>query len=79
MIVDGQMHGGIAQGVAQALFEEAIYDEDGTLLTSSLINYLVPSAVELPNFELDRTETPSPTNPLGVKGGRDGRSPRPRP
>ncbi len=67
-IVDGQIHGGITQGVAQALYEEAIYDEDGTLLTSSLTNYLVPSAVELPSFELDRTETPSPTNPLGVKG-----------
>jgi carbon-monoxide dehydrogenase large subunit len=67
-IVDGQIHGGITQGVAQALFEEAIYDEDGALLTSSLTNYLVPSAVELPSFELDRTETPSPTNPLGVKG-----------
>ena len=68
MIVDGQIHGGITQGIAQALFEEAIYDEDGILLTSSLTNYLVPSAVELPSFELDRTETPSPTNPLGVKG-----------
>ncbi|MDX6439369.1 MAG: aerobic carbon-monoxide dehydrogenase large subunit [Gaiellaceae bacterium] len=68
MIVDGQIHGGIAQGVAQALFEEAVYDEDGTLLTSSFTNYLVPSAAELPSFELDRTETPSPTNPLGVKG-----------
>jgi carbon-monoxide dehydrogenase large subunit len=68
MIVDGQIHGGIAQGVGQALFEEAVYDEDGTLLTSSFASYLVPSAVELPSFELDRTETPSPTNPLGVKG-----------
>ena len=68
MIVEGQVHGGITQGVAQALFEEAVYDEDGTLLTSSLTNYLVPSAVEIPNYELDRTETPSPTNPLGVKG-----------
>ena len=67
-IVDGQIHGGIAQGVAQALFEEAVYDEDGSLLTSSMTNYLVPSAAELPRFELDRTETPSPTNPLGVKG-----------
>jgi carbon-monoxide dehydrogenase large subunit len=67
-IVDGQIHGGIAQGVAQALFEEAVYDEDGALLTSSLTNYLVPSAAELPSFELDRTETRSPTNPLGVKG-----------
>jgi carbon-monoxide dehydrogenase large subunit len=68
MIVDGQVHGGIAQGVAQALFEEAVYDEDGNLVTGSLVNYLVPSAAELPPFEVDRTETPSPTNPLGVKG-----------
>ena len=68
MIVDGQVHGGIAQGVAQALWEEAVYDESGTLVTGSLLNYLVPSAAELPSFELDRTVTPSPTNPLGVKG-----------
>jgi carbon-monoxide dehydrogenase large subunit len=68
MIVEGQVHGGIAQGVAQALFEEAIYDADGNLVTGSLTNYLVPSAAELPSYELDRTETPSPTNPLGVKG-----------
>jgi carbon-monoxide dehydrogenase large subunit len=68
MIVDGQVHGGIVQGVAQALWEEAVYDEDGQLVTGSLLNYLVPSAAELPSFELDRTETPSPTNPLGVKG-----------
>ncbi len=68
MIVDGQVHGGIAQGVAQALFEEAVYDEDGNLVTGSLLDYLVPSAAELPSLELDRTETPSPTNPLGVKG-----------
>ncbi len=68
MIVEGQVHGGIAQGVAQALFEEAVYDADGNLVTGSLTNYLVPSAAELPSYELDRTETPSPTNPLGVKG-----------
>jgi aerobic carbon-monoxide dehydrogenase large subunit len=68
MIVDGQIQGGVAQGIAQALFEEAVYDEDGNLLTSSMTSYLVPSAAELPSFELDRTETPSPTNPLGVKG-----------
>jgi carbon-monoxide dehydrogenase large subunit len=68
MIVDGQVHGGIVQGVAQALWEEAVYDENGQLLNSSMLNYLVPSAAELPSFELDRTETPSPTNPLGVKG-----------
>jgi carbon-monoxide dehydrogenase large subunit len=68
MIVDGQVHGGVAQGVAQALWEEAIYDESGNLVTGSLLNYLVPSAAELPSFDLDRTVTPSPTNPLGVKG-----------
>ena len=68
MIVDGQVHGGIAQGVAQALYEEAIYDDEGNLSTGSMLNYLVPSAAELPNFELERTESPSPTNPMGVKG-----------
>jgi carbon-monoxide dehydrogenase large subunit len=68
LIVDGQVHGGITQGVAQALFEEAVYDDYGNLVNGSLTNYLVPSAAELPSYELDRTETPSPTNPLGVKG-----------
>ncbi|TML13902.1 MAG: xanthine dehydrogenase family protein molybdopterin-binding subunit, partial [Actinobacteria bacterium] len=67
-VVDGQIHGGVAQGIAQALFEEAVYDEDGNLLTGSMVNYLIPSAAELPLYELGRTETPSPTNPLGVKG-----------
>ena len=67
-IVEGQIHGGLAQGVAQALYEEAVYDEDGNLLTSNMTTYLVPSAAELPRWELDRVETPSPTNPLGVKG-----------
>jgi carbon-monoxide dehydrogenase large subunit len=68
LIVEGQIHGGIAQGVAQALYEEAVYDEDGNLLTANMTTYLVPSAAEFPTWELDRTETPSPTNPLGVKG-----------
>lgn len=68
LVVDGQVHGGIAQGVAQALWEEAVYDSDGNLATGSLLSYLVPSAAELPSYETDRTETPSPTNPLGVKG-----------
>jgi carbon-monoxide dehydrogenase large subunit len=67
-VVEGQIHGGVAQGVAQALWEEAVYDEDGNLVTGSMVNYLVPSAAELPSYELGRTETPSPTNPLGVKG-----------
>jgi aerobic carbon-monoxide dehydrogenase large subunit len=68
LIVDGQIHGGIAQGVAQALYEEAVYDADGNLLTTTLADYLVPSAADLPAFVTDRTETPSTTNPLGVKG-----------
>jgi aerobic carbon-monoxide dehydrogenase large subunit len=68
MIVDGQLHGGIAQGVAQALWENAVYDENGQLLTGSLMEYGVPKAAQLPMFETDRTVTPSPVNPLGVKG-----------
>jgi carbon-monoxide dehydrogenase large subunit len=62
------VHGGIAQGIAQALWEEAVYDEDGNLINSSFMNYLIPSPAELLSFELDRTVTPSPSNPLGVKG-----------
>jgi carbon-monoxide dehydrogenase large subunit len=67
-IIDGQVHGGIAQAISAALYEEGIYDEDGNLQTTTMTNYLVPSAAELPSFETDRTESPSPTNPLGVKG-----------
>jgi carbon-monoxide dehydrogenase large subunit len=67
-IVDGQVHGGLAQGVSQALYEEALYDDEGNLLTSNMTNYLVPAATELPVWEVDRIEVPSPTNPLGVKG-----------
>jgi len=67
-IVDGQVHGGVAQGIGQALFEEAIYDEDGNLTTGSMLSYIVPTAAELIDFELDRVSAPSPTNPLGVKG-----------
>ena len=68
IIVDGQIHGGIAQGIAQALYEEAIYDEDGMLVTGSMVDYMIPGAPEIPNFVLDRTVTPSPSNPMGVKG-----------
>ena len=68
LIIEGQVHGGIAQGVAQALFEEASYDAAGNLISATLADYLVPSAAELPFFELGETVTPSPTNPLGVKG-----------
>ena len=68
IIVDGQLHGGLAQGIAEALYEEALYDEDGTLVTGSMVDYMIPGAPELPNFTLDRTVTPSPSNPMGVKG-----------
>ncbi len=68
LIVDGQIHGGIVQGIAQALWEEARYDESGSLRTASLTDYLVPSAAEAPHMELDSTVTPSPTTAMGVKG-----------
>ena len=68
MIVDGQLHGGIAQGVGQALWEGAIYSDDGQLLTGSMLDYALPRAAWFPNIELDETVTPSPVNPLGVKG-----------
>jgi carbon-monoxide dehydrogenase large subunit len=68
LIVEGQVHGGLVQGIAQALFEEAVYDESGTLVTGSFVDYLVPSAADLPSFVTDRTETPATSNELGVKG-----------
>ena len=68
MIVDGMVHGGVTQGIGQALQEEAIYDDEGQLLTGSMMDYAVPMAEVLPSFETDRTETPSPVNPLGIKG-----------
>jgi aerobic carbon-monoxide dehydrogenase large subunit len=68
MIVDGQVHGGIAQGIAQALWEYGAYDESGQLVTSSLMDYAVPKADFFPSFEVERTETPTDVNPLGVKG-----------
>jgi len=68
-IVEGQLHGGVAQGIAEALYEEAIYDESGNLVTSSMTQYQIPSAVEIPHMTLDNSQmTPSSTNPLGVKG-----------
>ncbi len=67
MIVDGQVHGGIAQGIAQALYEEAVYDDAGNLLTTTLADYLVPSAADLPSYTTSRTESPA-DNRLGVKG-----------
>ena len=68
MLVDGQVHGGIVQSIGQAMYEEVVYDEQGQLITGTLMDYALPRAVHIPNFELDRTETPSPVNPLGVKG-----------
>ena len=68
LIVEGQVHGGIACGIAQALYESVEYDKDGNLLTASLADYLIPSAVDLPSFITDRTVTPSTTNSLGTKG-----------
>jgi aerobic carbon-monoxide dehydrogenase large subunit len=68
LIVEGQLHGGIAQGIAQALYEEGVYDDDGNLVTTTMADYLLPSAADLPSYVTDRTETPSTTNPLGVKG-----------
>ncbi|MDA8322740.1 MAG: xanthine dehydrogenase family protein molybdopterin-binding subunit [Actinomycetota bacterium] len=67
LIVDGQVHGGIAQGIGQALYEEAVYDEAGNLLTTTLADYLIPSAADVPSYVTDRTETPA-ANALGVKG-----------
>ncbi|GAA4819726.1 molybdopterin-dependent oxidoreductase [Actinomycetospora corticicola] len=68
LIVEGQIHGGLAQGIAQALFEDAPYDESGTLLSGTLVDYTLPSAADLINFDTANTSTPSTTNPLGVKG-----------
>jgi carbon-monoxide dehydrogenase large subunit len=68
LIVDGQVHGGIIQGLGQALYEETVYGEDGQMLTPTLVEYLVPSAADVPEMTLARTTTPSPSNPMGVKG-----------
>lgn len=68
MIVDGQIHGGLAQGIGQALLEGAMYDEDAQLINGSYMDYTMPRADDLPSFEIDRTVTPCPHNPLGVKG-----------
>jgi aerobic carbon-monoxide dehydrogenase large subunit len=67
MIVEGQVHGGIAQGIAQALYEEGVYDDSGNLLTTTLADYLLPSAADLPSYQTERTESPA-SNRLGVKG-----------
>ena len=68
MIVQGQVHGGLTQGIAPAMYEELIYDEDGNILNGTLMDYLVPTAVESPNWETGHTITPSPHHPIGAKG-----------
>jgi carbon-monoxide dehydrogenase large subunit len=68
MLIDGQVHGGIVHAIGQALYERIHYDEDGQLVTGTFVDYALPTAAELPSFETDRTETPSPVNSLGVKG-----------
>jgi carbon-monoxide dehydrogenase large subunit len=68
LLIDGQVHGGIVHGLGQALFEQVVYDEDGQLVTGTFVDYALPTAAEIPSFVTDRTVTPSPSNPLGVKG-----------
>jgi len=68
LLVAGQQHGGIAQGIGQALWEAVAYDADGNPLTATLADYGLPSAAEFPSFEVSGTETPTPLNPLGAKG-----------
>jgi aerobic carbon-monoxide dehydrogenase large subunit len=68
MIVEGQVHGGIAQGVGQALLEGCVYDKEGQLVTGSFMDYTMPRAHDLPPFTIGLTETKSPSNPLGIKG-----------
>jgi carbon-monoxide dehydrogenase large subunit len=68
MIVEGQIHGGLAQGIGQAMIEEVVYGEDGQLLTGSFMDYAIPRAIDFPRFELGATVTPTPCNPLGAKG-----------
>ena len=68
LIVEGQIHGGLAQGIGQAMIEEVVYSEDGQLLTGSFMDYAIPRAIDFPRFELDATVTPTPVNPLGAKG-----------
>ena len=81
LIVEGQIHGGLAQGIAQALYEEAVYDADGNLTTGTFVDYLVPSAADLPHFDTGNTVHEATGNPLGRQGrrARPAASPAPRP
>jgi CO/xanthine dehydrogenase Mo-binding subunit len=78
LVVEGQVHGGIAQGIGGALYEKLHYDENGQLLNASFMDFLMPTAMEIPRMEVAHQETPSPLNPLGVKGvGEAGAIPLP--
>jgi carbon-monoxide dehydrogenase large subunit len=68
MLIDGQIHGGIVHAIGQALYEQVVYDSEGQLVTGTFVDYALPSSADVPSFETDRTETPSPVNSLGVKG-----------
>jgi CO/xanthine dehydrogenase Mo-binding subunit len=68
MIVEGQVHGGVAQGIGNAFYEQLVYDENGQLLNASFMDYLLPTALDVPWMDLGHEETPSPLNPLGIKG-----------
>jgi aerobic carbon-monoxide dehydrogenase large subunit len=68
LLIDGQVHGGAVHAIGQALYEQVVYDEQGQLVTGTFVDYALPSAADVPRFETDRTETPTPTNTLGVKG-----------
>jgi carbon-monoxide dehydrogenase large subunit len=68
LVIDGQVHGGITHAIGQALYEQVVYDSEGQLVTGTFVDYALPTAAEVPSFETDRTETPSPVNSLGVKG-----------
>ena len=72
LIVEGQIHGGVAQGIGNAFYEQLVLDEQGQLLNASLADYLLPTALEVPRMEVHHTVTPSPLNPLGIKGAGEG-------
>jgi carbon-monoxide dehydrogenase large subunit len=72
MLVDGQIHGGVAQGIGGALYEEIVYDQSGQILTSTFMNYLIPGSMEVPTIRTIHLESLSPLNPLGVKGLGEG-------
>jgi carbon-monoxide dehydrogenase large subunit len=72
MVVDGQIQGGVAQGIGMALYEQALYDENGQFLTGTLMDYLLPTAVDVPRVEIGHIESPSPLTPGGIKGMGEG-------